>query len=122
MWFFKYNKHKQIKNINTTTIMDFFNSLADIISTDNYNSSYKDFTFSNVLKNSDLYIVFSSNQNFIDNKLIYEFNLYYDKKYEIKEIKNIIISDVLIRTSERGCTTTNLYNISFTVYYNNLTV
>lgn len=122
MWFFKYNKHKQIKKINTTTIMDFFNSLADIISTDNYNSSYKDFTFSNVPKNSDLYIVFSSNQNFIDNKLIYEFNLYYDKKYHIKEIKNIIISDILMRTSERGCTTTNYYNISFTVYYNNLTV
>ena len=128
MWFFKCNKTQGIQKTqqtpksNTTTIIEFFNCLADIISKDKCESSYTDFTYTNVPKNSELYIAFSSNQNFIDNKLIHEFNILYDKKYKIKDIKNIVVSDVLIKTSPRGCTPTDFYNISFTVYYNNLTL
>lgn len=126
MWFFKCSKRESIQGVqepqkrNNITIMEFFNSLCDTMSKDECSSSYKDFTFTNIPKNGELYIVFSSNQNFIDNKLIDEFNLFYDKTYQIKEIKNIVVSDILIKTSERGCAPTNFYNISFTVYYNNL--
>jgi hypothetical protein len=60
-----------------------------------------------------------NNRNIDANKLISDFNLKYADKVTIKEIRNIKIGEVLIKTSPRGCSPTGYYNISFTVSYIN---
>ncbi len=109
---------------NNITINEFYDTLYEKASKDVCSNSYADFTYTNIDHKNDLYVeLLPYNDKNIDansnSKLISDFNLKYAGKVTIKEIRNIKISDVLIKTSPRGCSPTGYYNISFTVSYIN---
>ncbi len=100
---------------NDKSITKFYEDLYDTISTDSYSNSYKDYKYSDVSADNELYIALS--QYTPECKLISDFNSMCNHKYIIKNIKDIIISDVLVKSSPRGARPTGLYNMSFTVCY-----